>query len=116
MSRHRDTVTRAELDELFQDWGAAFTKAILQLLTPLESDAARAIECDERLRAADPEFHKAVVAVRAARQAGEFVTVGRDVGFREGAGVVKLGRESAEDAAQTGPAERAIKRRLRRER
>ena len=114
----RDYITRAEADELFEDWGRAFTKAILQILTPPGSDAGRAIERDEQLRAADPEFHKAVQAVRAARQGGAYVTVGADMGRREGPGVYKLNNPASDDDAdaEVGPKLREIRARARRRR
>src|SRR5437879_1183282 len=113
----RDFVSRSELDELFGEWGRAFTKAILAILLPPGSadPAVRAArQRAEELRATDPVLAEQVAAVREARASGAFVTVGRDVGFRKGAGVHRVGGQSGdEDEGAVGPAQRAIRRRLR---
>jgi len=67
----------------------------------------------EELERYAPAFAKAVDAVADARAHGAHITLGRDAGHRQGVGVVKIAGP-ADDGGAPGPAERAIKRRLRR--
>ncbi len=112
------SISRAELDQMFAEWGAAFTKAIVEkiLIPPGSENAARAAaHRDEEMRTHDPQFYDAVQAVRKAREHGAFLTEGADVGRRTGVGVRKLSGPTEPDAdnARVGPKLREIRRRLR---
>src|SRR6266516_1016502 len=66
MGRHRDFVTRAEADQLFEEWGRAFVKAVLEILTGPGAGAAaeqRRRQLDEGV---DPGFRATREAVRKA--------------------------------------------------
>ena len=116
MSR-RDYVTRDELEREFELWGQAFVQAVLKVLAPgaIQDPAlAAARQRAEELRTTDPVLADQVGAVREARQAGAFVTVGADPGRRTGPGVFKVSEPAqADDESAVGSAQAAIRRRLR---
>src|SRR2546426_4824674 len=115
MSR-RDYVTRDELEQEFEAWGEELVKALLKVLAPggiPDPALAAARQRAAELRQTDPVLADQVESVAKARREGQYVSVGRDVGHRSGAGVYKLDGGEADDEGAVGSAQAAIRRRLR---
>ena len=111
----RDRITRAEVEQLLEEWSEELVKTLVRVLGPagVEDPGSRAARRRaEELRQTDPILADQVASVAKARREGTYVSVGRDVGHRSGAGVYKLDGAEADDEDAVGPAQRAIRRRL----
>ena len=112
----RDHITRAEVEQLLEEWSEELVKTLLKVLAPggLDDPAlAAARQRAAELRQADPVLAEQVASVAKARREGAHVTIGADPGRRVGPGVVKLGGVEPDDESATADwATAAIRRRL----
>jgi hypothetical protein len=106
-------LTKAEFLKMLEAYSEELLFGIAEMLGAPGAREAR--QREQELRATDPTFAVQVAAVRKAREQGAFITEGVDVGYRRGPGLRKLAGPTGDDDDETlGPAQRAIRRKLRR--